>query len=212
MVKIATSILSNINIETVLKLNKTDTDYIHIDVMDGKFVPNTAFSIEEIKEIATYSHKPLDVHLMVEKVEQYINELSNIKMAFLTFHFEVLNDINIIKKIKKLGIKCGLSVKPNTDIKKIFPLLDKIDLILIMSVEPGYSGQQFIPYSIEKIKLLKDEISKRNLKVLISIDGGIDERRAKECIKAGVDILVAGTYIIDHKDWQAKISLLRNNN
>ncbi len=209
MVKISTSILSKNDAETIKKLDKTDTDYIHIDVMDGKFVPNQAFSIEEIKEVNKYTSKPLDIHLMVNNINDYIKEIKALNISFITFHFEVLNKDNDILKIKELGIKCGISVKPNTNIKDIFPLLDKIDLVLIMSVEPGYGGQEFIPASLQKINLLNEERKKRKLDILIAVDGGINEHNAKQCIKSGADILVVGSYITNSVNFQQKVTLLR---
>ncbi|MDD2490357.1 MAG: ribulose-phosphate 3-epimerase [Bacilli bacterium] len=209
MVKISTSILSSNYLDVIEKINKTNTDYIHIDVMDGNFVFNKAFSISEISELKKYTKKPLDIHLMVNDIDYYIEKIKHLKPTFITFHYEVLNDLDIIKKIKNNGIKCGISVKPNTDIKEIYHLLAKIDLVLIMGVEPGYSGQEFIPTTLTKIKLLKEELKNQNLNPLISVDGGVNKEIAFECIKAGADILVANTFIINSHNFQERISLLR---
>lgn len=208
MVEIATSILANINKETILKLNKTDTDYIHVDVMDGLFVKNKAFSRAEIKMVAKYSKKPLDIHLMVKDIDYYLKELANLKGAYITFHYEVFKEQDI-DKVKKHGIKCGISLNPNTKIENVFPYLNKLDLVLIMSVEPGYGGQSFIKGSINKVIKLKEEIVKRKLTTIIAIDGGINQKTAKTCIKAGVDRLVVGNYIIKAKDYQRQIDLIR---
>ncbi|MGI6329813.1 MAG: ribulose-phosphate 3-epimerase [Bacilli bacterium] len=209
MVKISTSILSYNNPDLIFRLNETNTDYLHIDIMDGKFVKNKAFSMEEVKEVNRYSVKPLDVHLMVEEVEKYLLDLFLMKVEFITFHYEILKNLNLLKKIKEKGIKCGLSVKPNTDIKEIFPLLKEIDLVLIMSVEPGSSGQKFIKSTLTKIKLLKEEIEKQSLDVLISVDGGINHENARLCVLNGADILVSSTYIIKNNNLQERISNLR---
>ena len=159
MVKISVSILTNDDLDTILKLNKTDVDYIHIDVMDGKFVSDVKFPLSKINEIGEYSSKKLDVHLMVKNADYYIDNLDYPNIEYLTVHYEALRDISsVIKKIKNKGIKCGLSVKPNTDIKDIFDLLGDIDLVLIMSVEPGFGGQEFLFSSTRKVKELKSEI------------------------------------------------------
>jgi ribulose-phosphate 3-epimerase len=209
MVKITVSILTKNDKETILKLNNTNLDYFHIDVMDGKFVNEINFPISKIEKIKEYVNKPLDIHLMVEKPNDYLDKLPFSKIEYITIHHEVLNnDLTILDKIKSYGIKCGISVKPNTDIKDIFYLLDKIDLILIMSVEPGYGGQEFLVSSLDKVRLLKSEIIKRHSKAIISIDGGINEKNAKSCIDAGCDMLVSGSYIVSNEDFQTAIDSL----
>lgn len=211
MVKISVSVLSKNNRETIEKLNLTSVDYFHIDVMDGKFVDETNFSISKIEEVSNYTTKKLDVHLMVEDPSSYISSLPLSKIEYLTVHYETLNgDFSILDEIRHQGIKCGISVKPKTNVEDIFSLLDKIDLILIMSVEPGYGGQDFLETSLDKVKLLKKEILNRNLKVLISIDGGVNNLNAKVCIEAGCDMLVSGSYIVYSNDYKKSIDLLRN--
>lgn len=209
MVKISTSILQSNNIQTILKLNDTNTDLLHIDVMDGMFVTNEAFSLNEIEEISKFSKKPLDVHLMVNDVNYYLDKLIELKVYSITFHFETMISLEIIKKIKNNGIKCGISVKPNTDIEKIFYLLDKIDLVLIMSVEPGLGGQAFNYNSIERIKKLKKEIVDNNYNVLIAVDGGINDTNANDLIEAGTDILVVGSYITKAENLADQINILK---
>lgn len=209
MVKISVSILTKSDRETILKLNDTDIDYLHIDAMDGKFVKECNFSISQIEEVNNYTNKKLDVHLMVSNPLSYVNQLLIDKIEYLTIHYEILNnDLDIIKKIKNKGIKCGISVKPSTDIKDIFYLLDKIDLVLIMSVEPGYGGQKFLLSSLDKVRELKEEIDRRNLNIRISIDGGINNLNAKSCIEAGCDMLVSGSYIINNDNFQAAVDSL----
>ncbi len=176
-------------------INKENIDYIHLDMMDGLFVPNKSFSYEEIKLIVDNINKPLDVHLMVEDIDNYIKDYYMYNTEYITFHYEVLKSLDPIKKVKSHGIKCGISIKPDTNIEVIYDLLDKIDLVLIMSVEPGKGGQAFISSSLNKIKLLKEEINKRKLNVKISVDGGINEITGLESLKNGADILVIGTEI-----------------
>lgn len=210
MVKISVSILSKDDNETITKLNKTDADYFHIDVMDGKFVNNINMSISEINDLKKRIDKDMDVHLMMENPNTYIDQLNASKIEYITVHYEILNDdLMVLKKIKNKGIKCGISVKPITDIKDIFYLLDNIDLVLIMSVEPGHGGQEFLLSSLTKVKLLKEEIKRRNLKAIIAIDGGINKINAKSCIEAGCDMLVPGSYIVLGSDYQALIDSLR---
>jgi ribulose-phosphate 3-epimerase len=210
MVKISVSILSKNDNDTILKLNKTDIDYIHIDVMDGKFVNEVNFPLSRIKEVNDLTNRKLDVHLMVMDANEYLDEISSFNIEYLTVHYETLNnDISILKKIKNSGIKCGLSVKPNTDIKDTFYLLDNVDLVLIMSVEPGYGGQEFMLSSLDKVKLLKEEIEKRHLKTIISIDGGINSSNANLCIQSGCDMLVSGSYVVASSDYQTSINALR---
>jgi ribulose-phosphate 3-epimerase len=156
-----------------------------------------------------YTSKPLDIHLMVEDVNPYLLELNTSNIEYITIHYEVLNDINLIQKIKNNHIKCGISIKPNTDIKNIFPLLETIDLVLIMSVEPGFGGQSFIDNTLSNIKVLKEEITRKKLKTLISVDGGINDIIAKQCIENGTDILVVGTYITESNNYQEKINSLK---
>lgn len=197
MVKISVSFLSmreNL-LENVLKFNDTDIDYVHLDIMDNIFVPYSSYSYDEIKTIVGNTNKPLDVHLMVRDLDRYINDYNMYNTEYITVHYEAMLDTNIISKIKSYGIKCGVSIKPNTEVEQIFDLLDKIDLVLVMSVEPGKGGQEFMSSSLEKIKKLKNEIEKRKLNVNISVDGGINNANIGYCINDGVDIIVLGSYL-----------------
>lgn len=214
MVKISTSILSVDNkIEAVQKLNNTDIDCIHYDVMDGKFVNNKAFSIKEIKKINKISHKTNDVHLMVINPLKYLRKLKKCNIDYFTFHIELNIDKNkLIKKIKKQNIKVGLAVNPETEIEKIISFLPDIDLILLMSVNPGQGGQIFIENTINKIKELKKIIKENNYNILISVDGGINDSNISKVEKAGVDIAVVGSYITNSNNYQEKISKLKEDN
>lgn len=207
MIKISPSILSSKNrIESIKKLNKTNANLLHIDVMDGIFVPNTQMPINEIIEYNKYSTIPLDIHLMVENPIEYINKLENKNIEYITIHIEIDKNIDeLIDKIKNLGYKVGLSIKPNTPINSIIPYLNKIDLVLIMSVEPGFGGQKFIPQTLEKAKQIK-EMDKN---ITLEIDGGVNETNIKE-IKKYIDIAVVGSYIINNNDYQEAINNLKN--
>lgn len=211
MTKVSASILSVNDLDdTIKELNTLDIDYIHLDIMDGKFVLNTSFTYDQIKKIIEVSEKPFDVHLMVRDVEDYIYHYAMLNTEYITFHYEVLKDLKIIKKIKNYGIKCGISVKPSTDIELIYELLPYIDMVLIMSVEPGRGGQKFIDNSLNKIKKLKDYIKKNNLNVIISVDGGINNNTGVNCVKNGADMLVVGSALINSNDKENFIKELKS--
>lgn len=211
MTKVSASILSVNDLDdTIKELNTLDIDYIHLDIMDGKFVPNTSFTYNQIKKIIEVSEKPFDVHLMVRDVEDYIYHYAMLNTEYITFHYEVLKDLKIIKKIKNYGIKCGISVKPSTDIELMYELLPYIDMVLIMSVEPGRGGQKFIDNSLNKIKKLKDYIKKNNLNVIISVDGGINNNTGVNCVKNGADMLVVGSALINSNDKENFIKELKS--
>ena len=207
MIKISPSILASSNrIESVKKLNNTNADYLHIDCMDGIFVPNSQMPINEIIELEKHSIKPLDVHLMVSNPEEYINKLENKNIKYITIHIEINKDINyLINKIKSLGYKVGISIKPNTDVSALIPYLNRIDLVLIMSVEPGFGGQEFMPNSLIKAKELR-ELSQN---ITIEIDGGIKDSNIEQ-VKKYVDIAVVGSYITNSNDYNQAINNLKN--
>ena len=205
MIKGATSILTCKNrIQATEKLNKTNTDYIHIDYMDGIFVDNKEFTIEEIKTLSKISTKKLDIHIMAENPEPIIQELKDLNIEYITIHYEINKPLDkIINLIHNQGYKCGISIKPKTDPKNIIEYLEKIDLVLIMSVEPGKGGQKFIPDVLNKIK----ELKQNNL--IIEIDGGINDTNIEE-LKNIVDIVVVGSYITNSSDYNKQINNLKN--
>lgn len=206
---ISTSILSikdNIK-DNVLKLNNTNTTYIHLDIMDGLFVSNKTWEYNEIKDIIDGSNKPLDVHLMVSDVIKYIDEYSNLNPEFITFHLEAADNVKeVIDYIHSKNIKVGLSIKPNTNIDLLIPYLNDVDMILLMSVEPGMGGQSFIDSSYERLNRLNELKNKYNF--LIEIDGGINENNITNL--NGVDIAVVGSYITSSENYQEQIDKLLN--
>lgn len=206
---VSTSILSvkdNIK-EAVDKLNKTNTDYIHLDIMDGMFVDNTTWHIDDLIPYLEDNNKPLDVHLMVNDVINYVNEFSFINPSYITFHYEAVDDVDeMIDYIKKLGIKVGLSIKPQTKVEEILPYLPKLDLVLVMSVNPGLGGQEFILSTVEKINALKDYKVNNNLNYIINVDGGINKDTVK--LVSNADMVVSGSYITKN-DYQESINNLR---
>lgn len=207
--KISASFLNSKNVVNDLKrLNETDVDYIHVDIMDGKFVPKKTMPFREMRNIYKYTSKRLDVHLMVADPEKYIPLYAELNTEYITFHVEILKDITkCLQLIKSYSIKAGLAIKPNTKISELIPYLPYVDLILVMSVEPGMGGQDFIEDSgkrIDEIRVLLDEY---NIPAVINVDGGINQITKDQCLNA--DILTAGSYIINGDNFQEKISSLR---
>ena len=193
-------------------LEKANADLIHIDVMDGHFVPNITIGPEVIDKLRKYTNLPFDVHLMISPVHNFIKNFADAGADIITIHPEATNDlISSIKKIKTYNKKAGVSLNPETSIDKVLPVLDQIDLVLIMSVNPGFGGQKFISKTLEKVKILRKEIDTKRLKTQIEIDGGINFENSKIAIEAGVDILVSGTTIFKENGGNLKknIQLLR---
>jgi len=196
----------------IMDLEKAKADLIHIDVMDGHFVPNITIGPEVISKLRKYTSLPFDVHLMISPVDHFIKKFADSGADIITIHPEATNDLqNSIKKIKSLNKKAGVSLNPETSINTVLPILDSIDLVLIMSVNPGFGGQKFIKETLEKVKSLKKEINKKKLKTQIEIDGGINFENAKMAIEAGVDILVSGTTVFkeNNGDLKKNIQLLK---
>lgn len=204
--KLSLSILSTDNkIEYVKKLNNTKTDYIHIDVMDGLFVPDTKFPIEEIKEINKVSNKKLDIHLMVEDPITYIEKLNNMNINNITIHIEITKDINyLIDKIHSLGYQARLSINPSTNVELLYPYLNKVDGILIMSVNPGKGGQEFIPNTLDKVAKIKEI----NNNLSLEIDGGVNNTNVSLIKNRGIDTIVVGSYITKSEDYLNRINNL----
>jgi len=193
-------------------LEKAKADLIHIDVMDGHFVPNITIGPEVIKKLRKYTSLPFDVHLMIAPVDNFIKNFAEAGADIITIHPEATNNIlESIKKIKSYGKKVGVSLNPETDVDKVMPILNMIDLVLVMSVNPGFGGQKFIKETLEKVKVLRKEIDIKKIKTEIEIDGGINFDNSKLAIAAGVDILVSGTTIFKENegDLRKNIQLLR---
>jgi len=209
MKKISVSFLSSKHIPKDLRiLDQTDADYIHVDIMDGKFVKKKTMPFREMKHIYKYTSKRLDVHLMVEKPSKYIPLYAELNSEFITFHVETDEDITKnLELIKSYSIKCGLAINPDTPVKELVPYLPMLDEILVMSVVPGEGGQEFIPEVENKLKEVKDLLKSYHLKILVNVDGGVNNNTKKKCENA--DILTSGSYIINSQNYQEKISSLR---
>ena len=192
--------------EELTVVSESNAEWIHLDIMDGVFVPNISFGIPVIASIRKSSSLFFDVHLMIEDPIKYIEAFAKAGADAITFHLESNSDpIATIDKIHSLGKKAGISIKPATPIEEIFPLLDKLDLVLIMSVEPGFGGQSFIPSALDKIRILRE----KSPKIDISVDGGINNETGKLCTDAGANILVAGSYFFGAEDKKNVVDTLR---
>ena len=194
-------------------LEKANADLIHIDVMDGHFVPNITIGPEVIKQLRKYTSLPFDVHLMISPVHNFIKNFADAGADIITIHPEATDNlVSSIKKIKSYNKKAGVSLNPETSIDIVLPVLNLIDLVLVMSVNPGFGGQKFMPETLEKVKVLRKEIDKKKLKTQIEIDGGINIENSKTAIKAGVDIIVSGTTIFKENggDLKKNIQLLKS--
>ena len=193
-------------------LEKAEADLIHIDVMDGHFVPNITIGPDVISKLRKYTSLPFDVHLMISPVDNFIKNFAEAGADIITIHPEATNNlVESIKKIKSYKKKVGISLNPETSLDEVLPVLNLIDLVLIMSVNPGFGGQKFIKDTLEKVKILRKEIDSKKLNVHIEIDGGINFENSKIARKAGVDILVSGTTVFkeNNGDLKKNINLLR---
>lgn len=194
--------------KTIMQIENTSANYIHVDLMDGGFVPTKNFTINEVTRLLKNHEKPLDIHLMTFDPLIYINDLAKLKPEYITFHLEATKDVvKTIELIKRNNIKVGLSIKPNTDILELMPYLTLIDLILIMSVEPGQGGQKFIYTSVDKLHDLLKIRKENNLNFKISMDGGINDDTIK--LVQGLDIVVSGSYICKSNNYEEKIKTIK---
>lgn len=195
--------------EEVESIDKAGADYIHIDVMDGQFVPNITIGPVVIRAIRKFTKKPFDVHLMIDSPENYVKEFADAGSDIITIHAEATNHLHrLIYQIKDLGKMAGVSINPATPVSAIEEIICDVDIVLVMSVNPGFGGQKFIDSSIDKVKKLKGLISSKGSRALIEVDGGVNEKNAQLLKEAGCDIVVAGSYIFNG-DYREKIKSLK---
>ena len=191
-------------------VNKSDADWHHIDVMDGVFVPNISYGMPVVKAIQKHATKPLDVHLMIVDPDRYIQEFADLGATYLTVHYEACTHLHrTLQAIKSAGMKAGVALNPHTSVQLLENVIQDIDMVCVMSVNPGFGGQSFIENTYEKVRALKALITKKNTSTLIEIDGGVTTENAQKLIAAGADILVAGSFVFKSDDPKATIKALK---
>ena len=197
--------------EEIEMVNQSEAGWFHLDIMDGVFVPNITFGTPILEVFKKYATKHLDAHLMIVNPENYIEKFASLGANTITVHYEACDNLqNTINQIKKLNVKAGVAINPDTDVSVLDSLINEIDLICLMSVFPGFSGQKFIPDTFERLEKLKKIITDKNSQALIQIDGGVSTDNAKKLVSLGADILVAGSFVFKSEDASTTIKKLNS--
>ena len=195
--------------DDIKRLEDAGADMLHLDVMDGIFVPNISFGIPVIKSIKKHTSLPLDVHLMIDRPHRYIKQFAEVA-DLLGFHFEAGSEVaKTLKEIRTLGCKSCLTIKPCTEPQEIFEFLPLCDMVLVMSVEPGFGGQKFMSQALSKLTALREEITRQGLDIMLEVDGGINAETAPQAVRAGADVLVAGNYVFSAEDMKATVENIK---
>lgn len=196
--------------EDIDKINASDADWLHLDVMDGVFVPNISFGFPVMEAVKKCSTKPLDVHLMIVQPERYVSQVRDTGAMLMNVHYEACTHLHrTVEEIHQAGMKAGVTLNPSTPVWVLEDILGEVDMVLLMSVNPGFGGQKFIPQTLEKVKKLREMIDSRHLPTLIEVDGGVNPMTAKGLIEAGVDVLVAGSAVFHAPDVNDAIHQLK---
>lgn len=194
----------------ISKAENAGVDWIHYDVMDGVFVRNISFGEPVLKSISPIINLPIDAHLMITDPIRYIDNYADLGVKGITFHYEAAKDIQaVIDKIRSRGLKVGMAIKPATTVKQILPYIHELDMVLVMTVEPGFGGQVFLPETLDKVKEVREYINKRQLDVKVQVDGGINRETAELVREAGADVLVSGSYIFGAEDMTEAVDSIR---
>lgn len=192
-------------------LNDSDADYLHLDIMDGVFVPNISFGFPVLKYVAKRSKKPLDAHLMIVEPQKFVNEVKNLGCEYMTVHQEACVHLDrVVNSIKEAGMKAGVALNPATPVDTLRHCIGSIDMVLVMSVNPGFGGQKFIPYTIEKVRMLREMIADAGASTIIEVDGGVNLETGAALAQAGADMLVAGSFVFSAQCPQAQITALKH--
>lgn len=193
------------------RAESSGVDWIHYDVMDGVFVKNISFGEPVLKSISPIINLPIDAHLMIVDPIRYIDNYADLGVRGITFHYEAASDIQaVIDKIRSRGLKVGMAIKPETTVKQILPYIHELDMVLVMTVEPGFGGQVFMPETLDKVREVREYIDKRGLDVRVQVDGGINRDTAQLVKEAGADVLVSGSYIFGAQDINEAVNSIRN--
>ena len=192
------------------KINQSEADWLHLDIMDGVFVPNISFGFPVLKYVAEISQKPLDVHLMIVQPEKFIREVKNLGAMMMNVHYEACPHLHrVIQQIKEAGMKAGVTLNPATPVSVLEDIITEVDMVLLMSVNPGFGGQKFIPNTFKKIAQLREMITRNGVSALIEVDGGVNQENAPLLRRAGADVLVAGSSVFNSPDMIKAIQQLK---